>query len=68
MSYHDFEHGTPTVPFCQRKPEPTIEDYDLLSRFKESERRLKILRLITGGDHEPTEEEMKRWIAAVTTT
>jgi len=65
MSYSDFERGIPSVPFCQRQPKPTIEDHDLLSRFKESERRLKILRFITGGDHEPTEAEMKRWIAAV---
>lgn len=65
MSYIDFERGNPTIPFVQRRKQKLTEQPDnLLGLFKESEHRLKILRSLTGTDHEPTEEEIKKWICA----
>ena len=65
MSFIDFERGNPTIPFIQRhREQQTQPERDLLADFKESERRLTILRSFTGANHEPTEEEMRRWICA----
>lgn len=68
MSFTDFEKGIPTIPFCQRaKQLHHAEDANLLARFNESERRQNILRSITAIKHEPTKEEIKRWIDATKT-
>ena len=63
MSFLDLERGNPTIPFVQgRKQKLTDQPDKLLGLFKESERRLNILRSLTGTDHQPTEEEIKKWI------
>ncbi len=68
MSYHLFDEGVPASEIQKQKRQqviPQTPHIDILSRFKESERRLKILRTIgTHIDHEPTEEEMKAWLQA----
>ena len=65
MSFLDLERGNPTTPFVQRRKQKLTEQPDkLLGLFKESERRLTILRSFTGANHEPSDEEMKRWICS----
>ncbi len=68
MSFSDFEQGTPSVPFCQRQKKQQnaqADADDMLEMFQESERRLNILRIISGDQHEPTDEEIRRWISTV---
>jgi hypothetical protein len=65
MSYQDLERGLLPPTFEQRAKQQNKE-WDLLARFKESERRLSILRVINGREHEPTEQEMRQWIKAAT--
>lgn len=69
MSYHSFDQGIPASEIQKQKRQQLVQQapqIDMLSRFKESERRLSILRTIgTHIDHEPTEEEMRQWFQAV---
>ena len=65
MSFIDLEREIQTTPFVQRRKQQLTEQPDnLLGLLKESEHRLNILRSLTGTDHEPTEEEIKKWICA----
>ena len=65
MSYADFDKGTSSSSLVMKRSFADRDQDDLLGRFKECERRLTVLRLFTGGDHEPTEEEMIKWLEAI---
>ncbi len=66
MSYLDFAKGVSTTPFIQRKRHQQLDHDDLLVNFKESERRLNILRTFGGHLGQlPTDEEMKNWFRSL---
>ena len=66
MSYLAFSQGIKSVPFVQRTRQSKDVDEEFLQKFKESERRLNILRTFGEHiDHQPTEEEMRNWLKSI---